>query len=132
VYSILHDRDALWILAALVPLGIASAAWALQMACGFCSVDPPEFSHAVTTVVIIAVANAILRLVLQNTGYGDGIGPEYMAPLLMTTAVISLSLPTSPFVAATITAVELVLCAIIYFGLVWLHTVVTQSVMMLT
>jgi hypothetical protein len=131
VYGILHDRDALWILAALVPLGIASAAWALQLACGFCSVDPPEFAQAVTTVVIIAVANAILRLVLQNTGYGDGIGAEYMAPLLMTSAVISLSVPTGPFVATTITAVELVLCAMIYCGLVWLHTVVAQSLSML-
>jgi hypothetical protein len=131
VYGILNDRDALWILAALVPLGIASAAWAFQLACGFCSVEPPEFAHAVTTVVIIAVANAILRLVLQNAGYGDGIGPQYMAPLLMTASVISLSLPTGPFVAATITAVELVLCAMIYFGLVWLHTVVAQSLSML-
>ena len=51
------DLDALWTLAALVPLGVAAAAWALQMSCGFCSVEPPEFWHAVTTVVIIAVAN---------------------------------------------------------------------------
>jgi hypothetical protein len=131
VYSILHENDALWILAALIPLGMVTAAWALQLACGFCSVDPPEFSHAVTTLVIVAVVNAILRLILQNAGIGTGIGPEYFAPLLATTAVISLALPTGPFTASTITAVQLILCAMMYFALSWLHTVVQQSLSMI-
>jgi hypothetical protein len=131
VYLFSNDIDQLWLLAALAPLGLAAAAWALQMACGFCSVDPPEFPHAITTVVIIAVANAILRLVLQTMGVGEGIAPEYFAPALATTAVIALSLPTGPFTALTITVVQVALCAMMYFGLAWLHTVVAQSIMML-
>ena len=127
----LSNVDELWVLAALVPLGLAAAAWAFQMACGFCSLDPPEFPHAITTVVIVAVANAILRLVLQTSGLGEGIGPEYVAPALTTTAIIALSLPTGPFTALTITAVQVVLCAVMYFGLAWLHTVVEESVRML-
>jgi hypothetical protein len=126
-----NDFDALWTLAALVPLAIAAAAWALQLACGFCSIDPPEFWHAVATVVIVAVANAILRFVLYSTGAEDGIAAEYFAPLLVTSAVIALSVPTGPFTAMTITAVQLVLCAMIYYGLMWLQTIVTTSVMML-
>ncbi len=62
------EYDMLWVMAALVPLGVASAAWALQMSCGFCSVEPPEFWLAVTTIVLIATANAVLRMVLQITG----------------------------------------------------------------
>lgn len=125
------NYDALWTLAALVPLGTAVAAWALQMASGFCSVDPPEFWHAVTTVVIIAVANAVLRFVLHAADAAHGIAPQYLAPILVTSAVITLSVPTGPFTALTITVVQLVLCAAIFYSLLWLHTVVATSIMML-
>ena len=90
----LANYDALWLLAALVPLGVAAAAWALQMSCGFCSVEPPEFWHAVTTVVMIAVANCVLRLVLQMTDSAYGMGPQYLIPALATSAVIALGVPT--------------------------------------
>lgn len=125
------DFDALWMLAALVPLMLAAAAWALQMACGFCSVDPPEFWHAVTTVVIVAVVNAVLRFVLQSGDMNYSMASLYLAPFLATGAVITLSLPTGPFTALTITVVQGVLCALIYFGLRWLQAVVAASVMML-
>ncbi|RIK81717.1 MAG: hypothetical protein DCC67_07945 [Planctomycetota bacterium] len=125
------DFDALWTLAALVPLMMAAAAWALQMACGFCSVDPPEFWHAVTTVVIIAVVNAVLRFLLQSSDADYGMASMYVAPLVATGAVISLSLPAGPFTAMTITVVQGFLCALIYFGLRWLQTVVAASIMLL-
>ncbi len=108
------NYDTLWTLAALVPLAMAVAAWALQMASGFCSVDPPEFWHAVTTVVIIAVANAVLRFVLHAADAAHGIAPQYFAPILITSAVITLSIPTGPFTALTITVVQLVLCAAVF------------------
>ena len=123
--------DALWTLAALVPLAIAAAAWSLQLACGFCSVDPPEFWHAVTTVVIIAVANVILRFVLYSNDAADGIAAEYFAPILASSAVTTVSLPTGPFTALTITVVQLVLCAMLYYGLLWLQAIVASSIMML-
>ncbi|MCC6493744.1 MAG: hypothetical protein IT424_12080 [Pirellulales bacterium] len=125
------DFDALWTLAALIPLLLAAAAWALQMACGFCSVDPPEFWHAVTTVVIIAVVNAVLRLILQSGDAGYSMGTMYLAPFLATGAVITLSLPAGPFTGLTITIVQGVLCALMYFGLRWLQAVVAASIMML-
>lgn len=128
---IFSDFDAVWTLAALVPLAVAAAAWALQLASGFCSVEPPEFWHAVTTVVIIAATNAILRFVLYATGTADGIAAEYFAPLLVTSGIITLSLPTGPFTAITITGVQLIICAAIYYGLLWLQQIVTSSVMML-
>lgn len=125
------NYDALWVLAALVPLGVAAAAWALQMSCGFCSVEPPEFWHAVTTVVMIAVANCILRLALQMTGSAYGMGPQYLIPALATSAVIAVALPTTPFSAMTITLVQIILCVLIYFGLAWLQELVVSSFMML-
>ncbi|HEX6960307.1 MAG TPA: hypothetical protein VF175_00460 [Lacipirellula sp.] len=123
--------DALWTLAALVPLAIAAAAWSLQLACGFCSEDPPEFWHAVTTVVIIAIANVILRFILYSNDAAHGIAAEYFAPILASSAVTTVSLPTGPFTALTITVVQMVLCAMMYYGLLWLQAIVTSSVMML-
>jgi hypothetical protein len=131
VGNLFNDPDALWILAALVPLVVAVAAWALQMACGFCSVDPPEFWHAVTVVVITAVANAVMRFVLQVNDAADGIAPQYFAPIFATTAVIALSLPTGPFTALTITVVQLVLCAMLFYFLLWLQAIAAASFMML-
>ena len=131
VGQLFSNFDALWTLAALIPLAIAAAAWSLQLACGFCSVDPPEFWHAVTTVVIVAVCNAILRFVLCSSDAAEGIAAEYFAPILATSAVVTISLPTGPFTAMTITVVQLVLCAMMYYGLLWLQAVVTSSIMML-
>jgi hypothetical protein len=127
----ISNSDALWTLGALVPLAIAVAAWALQLACGFCSVDPPEFWHAVTTVVIIAVTNVVLRFVLYTADAADGIAAEYFAPLLVTSAVITLSVPTGPFTALTVTLVQLVVCAMMYYGLLWLQAAVATSFTML-
>jgi len=122
-----NNLDAVWTLAALVPLAVAAAAWALRMACGFCSVEPPEFWHAVTIVVIIAVTNVVLRFFLQVTDSADGMTQQYLAPAMATAAVIALSLPTGPFSALTIMIVQTVLCAMIYYCLGWLQAMVTVS-----
>ena len=124
-----YDVDTLWTLAALAPLAVAAAAWALRMACGFCSVEPPEFWHAVIIVVVIAVTNVVLRFFLQVTDSAHGMGPQYFAPALATSAVIALSLPTGPFSALTITVVQVVLCAMIYYSLGWLQVFVTATLM---
>lgn len=124
------EYDMLWVMAALVPLGVASAAWALQMSCGFCSVEPPEFWHAVTTIVLIAIANAVLRLVLQITGSAYGMAPQYFIPALTTSAVIAIALPTSPVTALSITMVQLVLCALIFIAVAWLKDAAVTSFMM--
>jgi hypothetical protein len=123
------NLDVIWALAALVPLGIAAAAWALQMSCGFCSVDPPEFWHAVMTVVIIAFTNVILRFVLQITDQAAGMGPQYLMPGVATAAVIAIMLPTGPFTASTITVVQVVLCALMYYAVCWLCALVTVPFM---
>lgn len=120
VMNMFSNLDVIWALAALVPVGVAATAWALQMSCGFCSVDPPEFWHAVTTVVLVAFANVVLRFALQMADAAQGMGPQYLAPAVATAGVIALTLPTGPFTAATITIVQVVLCALIYYALCWL------------
>jgi hypothetical protein len=117
--------DVLWALAALVPLVLAAAAWSLQMSCGFCSVEPPEFWHAVITVVVTAFVNVILRFVLQVNDYGTGLGPQYVMPAMASAIVIAIMLPTSPFTATTITIVQVILCALMYFTICWLCALVT-------
>ena len=129
VPHLLENLDTIWTLAALVPLAVAAAAWALRMACGFCSVEPPEFWHAVVVVVIIAVSNVVLRFFLQVTDSDHGFAPQYFGPALMTAAVIALSLPTGPFSALTIMVVQAVLCASIYYSLMWLQTLITVPMM---
>jgi hypothetical protein len=126
----MSDLDAVWTLAALVPLAVAAAAWALQMSCGFCSVEPPEFWHAVTTVVIIAVTNVVLRFVLQMVDSAHGMTPQYLAPAIATAAVIALSLPAGPFTATTITVVQVVLCALMYYAMCWFVALITVPFVM--
>jgi hypothetical protein len=130
VTPIWNDLDAVWTLAALVPLAVAAAAWALQMSCGFCSIEPPEFWHAVITVVIIAVTNVVLRFVLQMTDSAGGMMGNYAAPAIATATAISLSLPTGPFSATTITVVQVVLCALMYYALCWLVALITVPFML--
>jgi hypothetical protein len=123
------NPDVLWALAALVPLVLAAAAWSLQMSCGFCSVEPPEFWHAVITVVVTAFVNVILRFVLQMNDYGGGLGPQYVMPAMASAIVIAIMLPTSPFTATTITIVQVILCALMYYAICWLCALVTLPFM---
>jgi hypothetical protein len=123
-----YNLDLVWTLAALVPLAVAAAAWALRMACGFCSIEPPEFWHAVTIVVIIAITNVVLRFFLQVTDSAYGMGPEYLAPALATAAVIALSVPTGPFVALTVTVVQVILCAMIYYSVLWIQSLLVVPI----
>ena len=122
-----NNLDVLWALAALVPVAVAAAAWALQMSCGFCSVEPPQFWHAVITCVLIAFVNVILRFVLQMTDGAQGFVPQYFLPAIATAAVIALALPTGPFTATTITVVQVMLCALIYYAICWVCELVTLS-----
>jgi hypothetical protein len=119
------NPDVLWALAALVPLVLAAAAWSLQMSCGFCSVEPPEFWHAVITVVVTAFVNVILRFVLQMNDYGGGLGPQYVMPAMASAIVIAIMLPTGPFTATTITIVQVILCALMYYAICWVCALVT-------
>jgi hypothetical protein len=121
----LSNLDAVWTLAALVPLAVAAAAWALQIACGFCSADPPEFWHAVTIIVVTAITNVVLRFLLQATDSAHGIWAEYVAPAVATAVVIAVGLPAAPFMALTIMVVQVFLCAMMYYCLGWLQTAVT-------
>ena len=117
--------DVLWALAALVPLVLAAAAWSLQMSCGFCSVEPPEFWHSVIVVVMTAFVNVILRFVLQLNDFGTGLGPQYVIPAMASAIVISIMLHIGPFTASTITIVQVILCALMYFTICWLWALVT-------
>jgi hypothetical protein len=123
------NPDVLWALAALVPLVLAAAAWSLQMSCGFCSVEPPEFWHAVITVVVTAFVNVILRFVLQMNDYGGGLGPQYVMPAMASAIVIAIMLPTGPFTATTITIVQVILCALMYYAICWVCALVTLPFM---
>lgn len=126
--DLLHDLNSLWVLAAGASVAIAAASWALQMSCGFCSIEPPSFPHSVAIVVIIALANVFLQFVLQVLGSSGGLAGDYVAPALAATLVLAIGVPAPPFTALTITAVQIVLCGLMYFVAGWAASVMTMSV----
>ena len=116
----LRELDPFWVLVVGLPITLAVAAWALQIACGFCTVDPPKFWHAVMIVFVGGSANIALRYFLPLMGVAQGFATETAAGALSAALVIAVSLPTGPFTALTILVVQGALCGIIYTELAWL------------
>ncbi len=110
----LRDLDPTFVLIVLVPLAAATAAWALRVACSVCSVESPDFWHSVLAVVIICVANIVLRFWLKVSHVPTGIGPQVVAPLVTTALVIAMSVRTGPLSACKVTFVHGMLCGLIY------------------
>jgi hypothetical protein len=127
VDELVRDLNSLWVLAAAVSAAIAVAAWALQLACGFCSVEPPTFTRSVVTVVIMVACNVLLRVVLQLASASEGIWADYAAPAIAVSAVISICVPAGPFTALTIAVVQVALCALMYLMAGWCATLLTFS-----
>ncbi|MCA9234474.1 MAG: hypothetical protein KDA44_03335 [Planctomycetales bacterium] len=117
---LLREINPIWVLLFGVPAAILIAAWALQIACEFCTVERPRYWHAVTIVIVGAATNIALRYFLPIMGFGTGFDTETIAALLTTAMVLAVSVGTGPFTAVTIVVVQAALCGVIYTGIVWL------------
>lgn len=122
------DVNSLWAVAAAVCAAIAITAWTLQMACGFCSIEPPTYTHAVFVIVVVIAANVLLHAGFSLVGMDDGPIVNYLAPLAAVSAIVSLSVPTNPLTAITITIVQVTLSALLYFFAGWCAHFLTMSV----
>ncbi|MAT72829.1 MAG: hypothetical protein CMJ58_25390 [Planctomycetaceae bacterium] len=109
-----------WALLLGIPAAAAISAWALQIACEFCTVQRPKFWHAVAIVVVGALTNVSLRYFLPLMGFQSAFATETIAGLITTAMVIVVGVGTGPFTAVTIVVVQMTLCAVIYTGLAWL------------
>ena len=114
--AFLESIDPLVVLAVVTPLILAIGAWSLRMACSICAVEPPTFWHALLTLLILLIANVVLRFFLHVTQTPATLGTQYVAPVVTNAVVIAVSLPSGPIAAIIIAIVHAIMTAVIYVG----------------
>jgi hypothetical protein len=112
--QLLPELDSTLVLAIFLPLGALIAGWTLQMACNICSVEPPDFWQSVLAVVIICIANIVLRFWLRVSEIPATHTTQLLVPAIITGLVIAMSIRSGPFAAFKVTFVHVVLCGLIY------------------
>ena len=112
--QLIRDLDPSFVLLILTPLAAIVAGWALRISCSLCAVEPPEFWHSVLAVVMVGVANVILRFWLRVSQIPESLETKYLAPAVLTILIMSMSIRTGPFAAFKVTFVHLLLCGLIY------------------
>lgn len=100
----------------LVPVGLAIAAWALQMACAVAAVDPPDYWQSMLCMVLITVANVLLRYWVNISVRDPGLGYQLLIPLGMTAAIIAVMVRVGPVSAVVVTLCQGAICAGLYLG----------------
>jgi len=128
VTYLLRDIDPTLLFLILLPPAIAMAAWALQMTCVFCSVDPPEFWQSVITILVIGAANLFLRIWMKVMYTAPGSGSQFLAALVLTTAIVAIAVRTGPISAFMVTVGEGLSCGMLYVGLTIVGTAVLTAV----
>lgn len=113
-YLLSLDEKALFAVAA--PFFILAAAWTLRVACWVCSVETPEFGHALLTLLAVIGANIGMRALLHFTEVPTTMFTQYAAPTLVSAGVIAVCLATGPYAALLISVVHAVLTAAAYVG----------------
>jgi hypothetical protein len=111
------DRfDPALLILVIVPIGLAVAAWALQMACAVAAVDPPDYWQSLLCVILGAVANVILRFWVNISVPDPGLGYHLLLPIAMTAAIVAIMARVGPISAVVVTVCEGAICAGIYVG----------------
>lgn len=112
--QLLSNLDPTFVVVVLLPLAAVIAGWALRISCTVCSVDPPDFWQSVLAVVIICVANIVLRFWLRVVQAPIDAGTQFIAQAVVTALVVSMSIRTGPWPACKVTFVHGILCGLIY------------------
>lgn len=114
--QLVDQFDPTLVFMALLPVGLAVAAWALQMACVVSDVEPPDYWQSLLCVVLIATSNVVLRFWINTSVSHPGLGYQVLWPLAMSAAIIAVMVRTGPFSAVVVTVCEGALCAGLYAG----------------
>ena len=122
--SLLYNLGPVLFWAIAIPVSLAVAAWALKIACAICSVESPEFWQSVVTVIVVCAANAIWRYYLEISLFPLGLGTHLIAPIVITVAILAISLATDLGSALMIASVQICICAAIYLTLTTLDGLV--------
>lgn len=126
--QLLSNLDPTFVVVVLLPLAAVIGGWALRVACSVCSVEPPDFWHAVLAVVIICVANIVLRFWLRVIQAPIDFSTQFVAPVVVTGLVISMSVRTGPWSACKVTFVHGILCALLYCAALVMGKVLIASI----
>ena len=124
--SLIHGLDPGLVFLVLLPAAAFVAAWALRVSCNICEVEPPDYLHCLLAVVIVAVANVVLRFWLRINDGPISFEAQVLAPLATTVIVLSISIRTGPINACKVIVVQGILCGMIYCAVV----VVKKSIML--
>ena len=116
VDQLLRFFDPIFVWTVLLPMGVILAAWGLQFACSFCSVDPPDFWQALLAVIVICIANVVMRFWLQVNQNTVEIETQFVASLLTTAVVLTLSLQTNPLAATVVSVVHFMFYSAFYLA----------------
>jgi hypothetical protein len=114
VAQLLPELDPTLVLTILLPLAALIAGWALQMACKICSVESPDFWQSVLAVVIVCIANVVLRFWLRVSDIPANYANQMLLPAIITGLVIAMSIRSGPLAAFKVTFVHGVLCGLLY------------------
>ena len=105
--------DPTFLFLVLLPIAALVAAWALRVSCNICEVAAPDYWHAMLAVIIVAVANLVLRFWLRTGGGPISFEAQLLAPLATTVLVLSMSIRTGPVNACKVLLVQGLLCGMI-------------------
>lgn len=100
----------------IIPAGMVLAAWFLQMACSIAAVDPPDFWQSMLCMILVVVANVVMRVWLNDWVTIPGLGSQLLAPLILTVAIVAVMVRTGPVSALVITVCEGLLCTGIFIA----------------
>src|SRR5262249_20639958 len=114
--DLLARIDPTLVLFVLLPLGLAVAAWALQMACAMSAVEPPDYWQSLLCVFLVIVSNILLRYWVNTTMFNPGLSYQLVWPLVMSSAIVAVMVRTGPFSAVVVTVCEGAFCLAIYIG----------------
>ncbi len=114
--ELLARIDPTLLLFVLLPLGLAAAAWALQMACGVSAVEPPDYWQSLLCVFLVMLSNVLLRFWVNTSVFDPGLGCQLIWPLVMSSAIVALMVRTGPFSAMIVTICEGAFCLALYVG----------------
>ncbi len=99
-----------------LPAALFISAWALQMACGFAAVEPPDYWQSLLCMFLVVVANVLLRFWVNVSIPEPGLGSQVLGPLAVTAGIIAIMVRTGPFSALMVTLCEGGICAVLFIG----------------
>jgi hypothetical protein len=116
VAQLLAMFDPTLVFLVLVPAALFISAWALQMACAFAAVEPPDYWQSLLCMFLVVVANVLLRFWVNVSILEPGLGSQVLGPLVMTAGIIAIIVRTGPFSALMVTICEGGICAVLFVG----------------